>query len=366
MITYYNILQRISGCNISVYPDVNDRFESNSAFWKQLYNESSSIASSIYYLISNLNTAKHLNEFIKMKQAKMQMFADKNGFLAESNANILDKMYETQRHYNAFATLAKIIKSRKPAKITTDLLLNPIENNKQVIKIYQNGANYLFSIRDLINIIHSSLSQCIFFHAEPRCIKNPYNNLNFSVAALYNIYYAIKSSDYTMSILYHQFFICGFDLQHFRLENEYLIRDAYIKDMVYNTSDKHLFKSMKKMIEMNVHQLRISDDIDKKEFIQIMRPYYYLYLIMCYHVQGTEKTDKAYYVLKKRLSELYEYNYKFGRSYLRRQPITRKFIRVSDLDHPRFTMSDMKKSLLSCVSSSHFNNESSSSDDDDA
>ena len=74
-----------------------------------------------------------------------------------------------------------------------------------------------------------------------------------------------------------------------------------------------------------------------------MRPYYYLYLTANYNVQGIEKTSRASYVFQNKINELYEYNYKFGRVLFIREPITRKFKYIYDLDHPKFTMNDAYK-----------------------
>lgn len=344
MNTYYAILQINCGFNTVVYPSKVNDYISNQKFIDNINKERrNSLASRVYFFIQNLSCTKNLKEFTIMKITKIHRILSST-FLKENNEVFLQKLFNTQRHYYAFSKLAQIIRYKKTSQIKQDLFLNPFTEKMQTLKIIHRKIMYEFSIRDLINIINTSLSHCILFFAEPQYIKNPYDNIRFSYAVLYNIYFAIQQSSYIMPALYHQFFLCDFNLHRFKMENEYLIRDTHIKKVIYTTEETSLFRSMKNMLKIYSNEnLIVNNKINKPEFIQIMRPYYYLYLTANYNVQGIEKTSRASYVFQNKINELYEYNYKFGRVLFIREPITRKFKYIYDLDHPKFTMNDAYK-----------------------
>lgn len=342
MKTYFTLIQKVCNCKNIIY------FEQSFTFdylcikknWENLKNEEENRnLMHMYFYMNKLSSSKNLHEFIKNKHSTIYEYNNIH-FMRETYIELLDILYKVQRHYNALSNFVKIVKYKKPAYITDDLLLNPITEKTRHMKIIHENKMYLFTIKDLINIVNSSLSNCSSFYAEPKHIKNPYNNVIFENNILYNIYYAIKSSDYTLPMLFHNYYLCDFNLRNFAIENEYLIRDIYIKTVVYNTDELSLFQTMKRMIEKNLRSIKIDDNIDKSRFIKIIRPYYYLYLTKMYHVQGVEKTYKSDELLTKKLKELYDYNCSFGRLMLKREPITHKFKYIHDLDHPKFTMKD--------------------------
>jgi len=342
MQTYFTLIQKVCNCKKVIY------FESSFTFdylriknnWENLKKEGeNNNLIHMYFYMNQLSSSKNLHEFIKNKHSKIYEY-NTIQFMKNIYDDLLDILYKAQKHYNALANFVKIIKYKKPAYITNDLLLNPITEKIRHMKIIHENKIYLFTIKDLINIVNTSLSNCSSFYAEPKHIKNPYNNVIFDNYILYNIYYAIKSSDYTLPILFHNYYLCDFNLRNFAIENEYLIRDIYIKTVIYNTDESTLFNTMKRMVEKNLRNIKINNKIDKSKFIKIIRPYYYLYLTKMYHVQGVEKTYKSYDLFNNKLQELYEYNCTFGRLMLKRQPITHKFRYIHDLDHPKFTMKD--------------------------
>ena len=73
-----------------------------------------------------------------------------------------------------------------------------------------------------------------------------------------------------------------------------------------------------------------------------MRPYYYLYLTSMFQVQGLSMTNNALFIFRRRIHELFEYNPKFGRIFLKKNKNKSSFNKISDLDHPNFTMNEAK------------------------
>lgn len=292
----------------------------------------------------NLNLIKNKHSILFKKHNEK--------FMVGENKKILNIMNKGQKHYNSFAKLAKIFRSKKEIKITTDLILNPLNQEmKNTIKINQNKMNYIFSIRDLINLIETNLCNSPDYFADPLEIKNPYNNLKFDKGILYTIYFEIKDSSYVLPNLFHNYFLCDFNMGLFVIENESLIRDINLKRIISNTSTDILFKNIKRMLKANgtSNSLTISKDVNKKEFVEIMKPYYYLYLMSNYHITGLEKTRFSHILLESKLSDLLEYNPHFGRTKLKRtDPIfnPKKWEPISDLDHPKFTMKEAKETSL--------------------
>lgn len=370
MKTYYLLLQKIAGCETIVYPPNNDTiysFAEQTKFFNNLTKKSKigTTTSRLLFFMNELARTKSKHEFIEKKHKKMYDYKDNKFCNYENMINILVK---AQKYYNAFSKLANIFRYTRKPKITTDLMLCEINKNKMLI--YHENALYAFTFSDLINCINKSLHNCSHFYADPRPIRNPYNNLPFSKSNLYNVYFELKKTDYKFSILLHQYFLCEFNINKFKIENEYLIRDAHIKNIVYTTNSDSLYKSMKYMIEHTNKHMKIQKNIDKEKFIKIMRPYYYLYLVTNYHVSGLDKTQYSLQVFRKKIFELYEYNCKFGRVYYKRQPITNVFIYISDLDHPLFTMNDamhlssVKHELFFTMEGLSINNDDSEDSDD--
>ena len=87
--------------------------------------------------------------------------------------------------------------------MTTDMCLNELkENDKNVLCILDNGSKYLYHIKDLINIIHTSLTNSSSFFCQPKSIKNAYNNLPFKKSILYNIYFLHNNYHLLFNIMF--------------------------------------------------------------------------------------------------------------------------------------------------------------------
>jgi hypothetical protein len=217
---------------------------------------------------------------------------------------------------NRFARAYKYKKAK--VGIDTDLGLNKINLRKSnTIVIYQNGVKYLFVIQDLINIIDSCLTNDNVFFADPIPIKNPYNNLKFSAANLYNIYFFVKERNFIMPTLLHLFFLSNFNLQHFTIEHESYLRDISIKKYIQNTPASMLHQKAQTLLTLNRYssRLRICKEFPKNDLVEVMRPYMYLYFISEYSLQ-TDKRHKYQIYLDDRLKQLYYFNPRFGRKYI--------------------------------------------------
>ena len=280
-----------------------NNLNSNELFLKQLfyslisisYNNSNDYKSKFQYLKDILN-----NNFIEP-------------VVKELFFNTFTKIQRTYRFLSKIVYKYKFNKAE--TQIHTDIYLSPItEKDINVIVIFQNNKKYLFKINDLINILNSALGNTSYFFATPIVSKNPYNNIPFSKADLYNIYFFIKNSTFIMPILIHNFFLSNFNLTKFKIDNEDNIREYAVRNHIENSSQNILINTIAVMLSTNKYtqRIRIHKDFPKKKLIDIMKPYLYLYLTTNY---GTElnKRSEYEYRLNKKLKLFGKFNPKFGR-----------------------------------------------------
>ena len=258
----------------------------------------------------------------------------------ESKRKMLEDFCRAQRTYFAFSKFAQICRY-KTAKstISTDLYMNPIDpKHKNTICIHHQSTNYWFMVADLINLANAALTNSPYYFADPIPIKNPYTNIPFTNAHLYTIYFKIRASTFLIPVLFHNFFMCDFELIRFRLDHESEIREHHLTKYVYMTEENTLFIEIVNMISARRKKRLWYTHVDapRSELVKIMRPYLYLHMIASYHVSGLEKQGLADDILNMKLRDLYKFNPLFGR--IQRQK--NKSISYN-LDHPKFFMKDV-------------------------
>ncbi len=279
------------------------------------------------------------------KHRCLKNYIDNQFMTTSMKQTILEDFTSAQRTYTALTKFSQICKKRlAKSTIDIDLYMNPINKNHiNSICIHQNSTNYWFAVGDLINHINSALSNSSYYYAEPLEIKNPYTNIPFKDAQLYTIYFKIRASTFLLPVLFHNYFLCGFDLVQFRLNNETEIRENFIQRHIYMGDEDVLYVEIISMLFTSRRRkriLRIHPEIPRSEVIKIMRPYLYLYIVASYHVCGLEKTTIANDILIKKLFDFFEFNPQFGRIIYKKGRL-HKF----NLEHPKFGMADAKHSL---------------------
>jgi hypothetical protein len=258
---------------------------------------------------------------------------------------IRDIFQKTQRTYLALAHFANIVRHKiGKEKIETDLRMESIDiHSKYSMCIYHSGSKYLFVLSDLVNIIQTAITHSHNFFPNPLRPKNPFNNLPFTPANLYNIYFRIKSAFTTVPQWIHLFFLNEFSLDAFVLDNEQILREQYIKNYVNNSSIDVLYDEFNEMfllyrrvfISVNIHE-----DFPRRDLMQIFRPYIYLYIISQNAIKGTDKRRLAAIILKKKLEEFIVYNPLFGR-----KSVSIKYIPNSNEDKREPTEDDPNEIL---------------------
>jgi len=243
----------------------------------------------------------------------------------ERRNTLLDDFCKVIKKYNAFSRLGYLYKIKKmPVMVDHDLYLNPITyemKNSIVINDNKNNATYLFLLRDLIKIINTSLSNSCYLFPEPVDIKNPYNNIPFTKSQLYNIYFALKKSDYAVPELFYCYFYSNFNLELYSQNYEAVIRTKVIKQYVNKTSYELLHQSVISMIYFYAPKRlydNIHDDFPEKKLVDLLRPYLHLYFLGQGHIgiQESMLSHNCINLLKKKLRIFYKRNPKFGRKYI--------------------------------------------------
>jgi len=301
------------------------------------------------------------SEYTRKTQTKFQelhsLIENPVFFGNERINNTLECFQKSQRIYHGFSKLARIFKyKRSTVKVEYDLYLNPInKEHKNSILIYQDGCKYWFTLTDLINIIVNSITNTCNFFSKPLECKNPYNNLIFSKAILYNIYFHVKKSDLKMPTVLNQYFACDFELKLFEIENEFLIREHSILRYINKSPIDLLVKEIDEMLKMYTRKrINYHEDFPKDELVEIMRPYLYLHCLYKYSVEGLEIRGASYILLFNKLMEFQKKSPSFGRKIFKKRPFDMltpfasfkrrtKFVETFITEHPKFTISDIKK-----------------------
>jgi len=206
----------------------------------------------------------------------------------------------------------------KRAKIynTEDLLLAPIStSDKNVFVLFQNRTKYVFQLRELIRTLTDSLCHCCHFFPSPTVCKNPYTNMALNKSDLYNIYFAIRFSNYNMPLLFEKYFRSNFHLEKFSRENQDIINEEYLKTYVENNC-QDIYELTRDMFRDNQMRFNIHKCFPKEVLLKIMKPYLDLFIISQYSIHMPKKIQ-AYRLLHKKLHQFIQFNPSFGKRKVR-------------------------------------------------
>ena len=286
------------------YPSVNNysfTLLEDSYQYNKLYYNAIKLIYNIYFMSYN---NKH-NSISNNKFNILNIIILNNKNICEFEKKFfLIEFYKAQKIYSAFRELAKLykFKYRHKFEIDMDLCFNKYSNlnSSILINLLENNIIYKFRLSDLVNIINNALLNAPDFFAEPYNIRNPYTNLPFSIANLYNIYFKIKKSNLIMPIIFNLYFLANFNLDKFKNENECFIRDKCIDRFVKSDSinEQHeyimkMFYSYHNFIYFTLHPL-----FPKKTIVTIFKNYLKSYLLYEYslnpYIRETSKIHLEY------------------------------------------------------------------------
>ena len=287
-----------------------------------------------------------------------------NIFLSKQYKDDIENIFfKTQRTYHIIKrVLYRYRFNKAPTKIQTDLCLN---------------------VRDLIHIITNSITHCYDFFSEPTEPKNPYTNIPFTKADLYNMYFCMKKSSHIISPFITSFFMSNLDIDLFSLNNEAAIREVSIKNFVMNSTINQLYIEIKEMIDdyfeismivstnlkmkkKEYKTIVVDNEFPKERLVNIMRPYLYMYLMSTEYITGTEKRAIAKRIFKHMIRRFINFNPNFGRKCINKVFCTTKeggpFSFITKLEttykdeHPSMTMKETEN-LFSKFSTLKYGND---------
>ena len=241
----------------------------------------------------------------------------------ESDNDILKIFYECQTLYFKMIKFKQLLmyKTSKKYDYDEDFRSNKLSSMKKnyLFEIIENKTRYLFSIKDLVNIIENSLSSCEFgLVHHPVYPKNPFTNIEFSLSNLFNLYFKVKNTYLKMPILFHHFFLCHFNLKVFGIECDVLIREQsiirYLKNLnedEYYDNIMKLLKFVKTKFKINIYA-NIEENFPKDILVSALKPYYHIYI---HYTNGLNKYKIELFKnkFKKYITAFYNYNKCFGR-----------------------------------------------------
>ena len=221
---------------------------------------------------------------------------------------VLESFAKCQRIYYAICQFQNICKHRyAKCKNKQDLHLENIsENDKGTYVVLHGSVKYVFRVNELRNIITTCISNTDDFFPDVLNIRNPYNNLPFSLCDLYNFYFFLKTNNYGISTLLHGFFMSNFNVPAYIMDYEIFIRDKAIEDRAMRGTVKSLYPSVFRMLTKYrncVRNIEISRGFPMKTLVDVMRPYLRLYFYVMHYAQDFPKRFKCEELLEKRLSE---------------------------------------------------------------
>jgi len=273
----------------------------------------------------------------------------------EKREEMIDLISKIQRTIHGFYRFKYLWRLRKAKWYNTaDLYMNPISpTDKETIVIFENNTKYIFQLRELIRVVQSSLSNCCNFFPNPIPCKNPYTNLPLHKSNLYNIYFAIRRSQYRMPLLFEEFFHHNFNLNRFLIKNEELINDEYLNTYVENNCLTYVLENVVDMFKEHNIRCHIHKDFPKDQLFQIMKPYLSLYFISNYSI-NSHKKGRAFRNLHRKLHLFDNYNKQFGRrkvQFVSKNPFSPlkqcvyffddKYIPLKDIDNDSFMTSHL-------------------------
>jgi hypothetical protein len=306
--------------NIGIKKEDSDYIISTKNRWKNIYQNN------YYNIIINKNVALHNfvyslfkeNETIPNKKIKSWFEFINNPFYNSSSKEEIWTIFnKTQKMYFILIKFMNMCKVKKmKVKVDEDLNMNKITIHPHLsIVIVQNCTKYYFTLYDLINICNSSLCYSSHFFAESYSPKNPYTNEPFHVGILLKIYNAIRYSNYKMPFIYELFYRSCFNIKHFKIKNDYLIREEILKKFIKNASKDELYDSIREMLAIKCFRrtIKVVDDFPKDILVKALKPYIFFYLISNYSLRSSEKQWEYYMIMKKSILHFFKINSQFGR-----------------------------------------------------
>jgi len=217
--------------------------------------------------------------FIRMKYVKFGMLTQKS----------VDDFNKVQRLYHILLRFVNLCKMRryKVYDSDEDLCMVPFSSidPRKIVRLLHNKCIYKFNINDLINIIHTSLTNQHFMLPSPVMPKNPYTNLEFKRHHIINIFVKMWDLKIKMRPILYYFFQCNFSIPVFKNRNRVLLCDMAIDSYLSkeSTVSPDVIMDIISLLQLYSNpfmQVNVHPNFPSKVLYAIFRPYLKLYYKM--------------------------------------------------------------------------------------
>lgn len=285
MSIYISILKHAYLTEISYTPSLFQSIPKKNIMMKSIsetYGVSHIMCALLYYKLAH----NPLN-VIKCKYTHLRDSLN-NIFLSDiEKIAVMDEFSRTQRMYFMLLRFVQKCKwCKAKVHINTDLYMNELcPRNPRTFMLLQNGKIYYFSVTDIIKIIKTSITHSSFMFSLPIRAKNPYNNMEFSKADLYNMYFKLKSVLLNVPTLIHQYFLYNFDVYLLKKNHENTLMQHIVDNNIQNIlDDQYLHNEYLEMIHMYKLERKIAvhKNFPVKRLLEVMKPYIRLFMLTKY------------------------------------------------------------------------------------
>jgi len=259
----------------------------------------------------------------KLAKTPVPVFANFNSWYLKQFLQTIDNAFITpqireefvriycklKQTYSAFLKLARVWKIRKlPIRIQTDLYMNELTvDHPSTFQLVSAGGIYLFSLSNLSRIIVDAITHQSEMFVEPLPTKNPYTNELLSKSDLFNVYLCLRERHFKIHEMMEKFYQCEFNVFEFRRKHETELRDFAIKRHAATGGVSELSQDVSDMLIAHrmTKQINISARFPKKDLVETMRPFLYLYLLERYSFSSVTRnySSKKLSVALKKFAE---------------------------------------------------------------
>ena len=195
-----------------------------------------------------------------------------------------------------------------------DLFMTPLTkfNNKFIISVLENKTIYTYRISDIVNLWMLAITASENLFVTPVKIKNPYTNIDFSKATLYNIYFKLLDTGFIIPSLINSFVKYDMDIKMFSIKNYTELKEIAILNFVKEGSILEKYEQIVNMLHdyrKTVNYLTMSTLCGiniKKKVIKKFSSNLYFYLLSKYSYNPLLKEESELRVkekLKKMMNE---------------------------------------------------------------
>ena len=259
-----------------------------------------------------------------------------NEYVFENDNIILENLYFKAKYVkNKFINLIKNWKWNKSVKYNneTDLYLNPLSSfqDKYKITLMENNTRYTFRLSDIVNYWIESLTNSSGLFSKPIEIKNPHTNLEFKKHNLYNIYFKLINSGFTVPLCITAFFKADMDIKKFQYGYYTMLKDKTIENfsnssLIYEKWEQimNMLHEFRKDIDYITFTNHITHRIKQKICKQLKQhlSFYLKYKFSCNPLIQRDFEKKTRELLKEHLESNPNFGYERGNEIMRYVPHT--------------------------------------------